>query len=54
MIFVVERFDVALLESVGDRRLDRRVERLLGIDIDHGLVQESFFVQPIGVLGGRR
>lgn len=53
MFVVIERFDATLIEGVDNRRLDRSVERLLWFEFDRGVIQESFFVQPIGVSGGR-
>ena len=53
MLFVVERFDAALLEGIDDRCLDRHIERTFRIEIgfDHGFVQESLFIWPIGEIG---
>lgn len=53
MLFVVERFHATLLEGIDDRGLDRHIERSFRIEIgfDHGFVQESEFVWPIGEIG---
>lgn len=54
MFLVVQSDDSLLIEGVDDRRLDRCIERSLGVGFEHGFVHQSFVVQPFGMTGGRR
>ena len=53
MFLVVQRNGSLLIEGIGDRHLERCVQRWLGADFDDGFVQESFVVRPFGISGRR-